>query len=198
VPVSLQLAEASFTVLDLESTGGKPPEHRITEIAAYRIERLQIVGQYHTLVNPGRSIPHFVSNLTGITDEMLSSAPRSGEVLRELMGFIGDSALVAHHSEFDRGFLNHELKLARLPGLANEDVCTCRLARRILPWLPSKSLGDLAAFFGLKIEGRHRASGDALAASKLLLCFLDYLSYRGVGTVQQLISFQREEIGYPR
>jgi DNA polymerase III epsilon subunit family exonuclease len=198
-PVSTQsIATTVFTVLDLETTGGKPPDHRITEIAAYRIEGMQITEHFQTLVNPRRNVPSFVSSLTGITNAMLKGQPASSEVLGDLLDFTGESVVVAHHSEFDRKFLNSELRSSRLPLMNNPDLCTCRLARRILPWLPSKSLGNLAAFFGLEVENRHRAASDALAAARLLLIFLNYLQHRGLETYHDVELFQHNELGYRR
>lgn len=197
-PAPQRVEDCTFTVLDLETTGGKPPEHRVTEIACYRIVGLRIVDRFATLVNPQRSIPAFVSNLTGITDAMLADKPRAHEVLEELLDFVGDSVVVAHHSEFDRRFLQHELKLARLPGLGNEDLCTCKLARRILPWLPSKSLGNLASFFGIEQGRRHRADGDAHATGELLLILLRYLQHRGIETLDDVLLFQHGEMDYRR
>ncbi len=197
-PAPLRVEDCAFTVLDLETTGGKPPEHRVTEIACYRVEKLKIIDRFTTLVNPQRSIPAFVSNLTGITDAMLAGQPRAHEVLEELLKFIGDSVVVAHHSEFDRRFLGHEMKLAGFGPLLNDDLCTCKLARRILPWLPSKSLGNLASFFGIEQGRRHRADGDAHATGELLLVLLNYLSHRGIDTLEDVLLFQHGEMDYRR
>ena len=188
--------EAVFTVIDLETTGGAPPEHKITEISAYRIQNLEINDEFSTLVNPERTIPPFITNLTGINQEMVSEMPPSREVLPQLTEFIGDSVVVAHHSQFDRGFLDNELVLAGMPTISNADLCTSRLARRILPWLPSKSLGNLAVFFGIEITDRHRASGDAFATCKLLLILLDYLRNRGIETLEEVLLFQYGEYDY--
>lgn len=192
------IREAVFTVLDLETTGGSPPEHRVTEIAVHRIENLQITSEFSTLVNPQRNVPGFVSNLTGITNQMLTGKPTVKQVARELLEFLGDSVLVAHHSEFDRKFLNNELRLARKPALRNADLCTCKLARRILPWLPSKSLGSLADYFGIHCAQRHRAAADALASAKLLLIFLNYLQHRGLSTLDEVLAFQHGDLAYKR
>jgi DNA polymerase III subunit epsilon len=192
-----RLDELSYTVLDLETTGGAPPDHRITEVAAYRVEGLEVKGRFHSLVNPGRSIPAFVSSLTGITSDMLKSSPASGEVLSDLRDFAGDSVLVAHHSEFDLKFMNHELKRAKKPELSNSDLCTCELARRILPWLPSKSLGNLAGFFGIPMAKRHRADEDALATAQLLIILVRYLMHRGITTFDQARQFQSDLIDFP-
>ncbi len=192
------LSEVRFTVLDLETTGGAPPEHKITEIAAYSIDHLRIEHEYVTLVDPERNIPPFITNLTGISQEMISGSPPSREVLPALLEFLGDSVLVAHHSQFDRKFLDNELALAHMPPLNNSDLCTSRLARRILPWLPSKGLGNLAAFFGIAIHDRHRAAADALATCHLLLIMLDYLAFRGLDTLEQVLLFQFGEMEYLR
>jgi DNA polymerase-3 subunit epsilon len=191
------LNDVIFTVVDLETTGGAPPEHKITEIAAYRIEGRRITGEFVTLVDPERQIPAFITGLTGINRDMINGHPPSREVLPELLEFFGDSVVVAHHSQFDRRFLDHELELAQMDPINNSDLCTSRLARRILPWLPSKSLGNLAAFFGIEITDRHRAAADALATCQLLLIFLDYLKERGLTTLEELLLFQYGEYDYP-
>jgi len=190
------LEQVSFTVIDLETTGGAPPEHKITEIAAYHIEDLKVADEFVTLVNPERSIPPFIVNLTGINSTMTSEMPPSREILPDLLEFIGDGVVVAHNSQFDRRFLDNELRLAGLPRLRNSDLCTGRLARRILPWLPSKSLGNLAAFFGIAITDRHRAAADALATCKLLLILLEYLKHRGVASLEEVLLFQYGEYDY--
>src|SRR5690606_37115487 len=100
-------------------------------------------------------------------------------------------------SQFDRRFLENELELMGEKPLRNGDLCTSRLARRIVPWLPSKSLGNLAAFFGIKIPDRHRAAGDAYATSELLIIFLKYLRSRGLDTINQVMEFQHGEMPYP-
>jgi DNA polymerase III subunit epsilon len=190
------LQETAFTVVDLETTGGAPPEHKITEIAAYRIEDMAVAGEFTTLVDPERSIPSFITGLTGISNAMVAGKPFSRDVLPLLLDFIGDSVVVAHHSQFDRRFLDNELGLAGIPNLCNTDLCTSRLARRILPWLPSKSLGNLSAFFGISIPHRHRAAADALATCELLLIFLRYLQSRGLNTLEQVLLFQYGDAEY--
>lgn len=192
------LSAVRFTVLDLETTGGAPPDHRVTEIAAYHIEELKVTGEFSTLVNPERRIPTFITKLTGIRQSMVTDAPHCRDVLAELLEFLGDTVLVAHHSEFDRRFLDNELRLAGMEPVSNTDLCTNRLARRILPWLPSKSLGNLAAFFGIEITDRHRAAGDALATCHLLLTLMEYLEHRGIASLEQLLLFQYGEYDYQR
>jgi len=193
----LPIEEVRFSVLDLETTGGAPPEHKITEIAAYHVEGLRITDEFVTLVNPERQIPAFITGLTGINEGMVRDRPPSRDVLPLLQVFLGDSILVAHHSQFDRRFLDNELVLMGEKPVHNGDLCTSRLARRIVPWLPSKSLGNLAAFFGIQIPDRHRAAGDAYATSELLIIFLNYLKSRGLDTLDQVMEFQHGEMPYP-
>ena len=192
------LDKVVFSVVDLETTGGAPPEHKITEIAAYHIENLEITDEYCTLVDPERVIPAFITGLTGISSEMTGDKPPSRDVLPDVLEFFGDSVLVAHHSQFDRSFLDNELGLAGLGHLRNADLCTSRLARRILGWLPSKSLGNLAAYFGIRITDRHRAAADAFATCKLLLVLLEYLQHRGVESLEEVLLFQYGEYEYQR
>jgi DNA polymerase-3 subunit epsilon len=189
------LESVRFCVLDLETTGGAPPEHRVTEIAAYLVEGLKITAEFTTLVNPQRSIPNFITKLTGIDNKMVREKPCCAAVLPELLEFMQDSVLVAHHSQFDRRFLENELLLAGLGPLDHADLCTSRLARRTLPWLPSKSLGSLAQFFSIPISGRHRAAGDAQATGELLLVLLDYLQYRGLTTLEEILHYQQGDGG---
>jgi DNA polymerase-3 subunit epsilon len=169
------LADVRFCVFDLETTGGAPPEHRVTEIAAYRIENLTITGEFCTLVNPQRSIPSFITKLTGIDAKMVRDKPACHHVLPEMLKFMQDSVLVAHHSQFDRKFLENELALAGLGPLDHGDLCTSRLAQ----------------FFGIPMQGRHRASDDARATGELLLILLDYLTYRGHDTLEGVMHYQQ-------
>ena len=187
------LADVRFCVFDLETTGGAPPEHRVTEIAAYRIENLQITDEFATLVNPQRGIPSFITKLTGIDAKLVRDKPPCSAVLPGLMEFMQGSVLVAHYSQFDRKFLENELLLADLGCLDHPDMCTSKLARRILPWLPSKSLASLALFFGIPTSSRHRAASDAHATGEMLLILLDYLQYRGLHTLEQVLHYQQIE-----
>lgn len=191
------LADVRFCVFDLETTGGAPPEHRVTEIAAYLVEDLQIVGEFTTLVNPQRSIPAFITKLTGIDSKLVKDKPPCRDVLPGLLDFMQGTVLVAHHSQFDRKFLENELALAQLGKLDHGDLCTSKLARRLLPWLPSKSLGSLAQFFSIPVNGRHRAAGDARATGELLLILLAYLQHKGLTTLEQVLHFQQQDGGYP-
>jgi len=133
---ALPLSEADFVVVDIETTGAKMPPSRIMEIGAYRVSRGHIVAEFQTLVNPEMRIPPFITRLTGISYEMVQSAPKFTKVVDTWLDFVGDAVLVAHDAQFDVRFLNYEI--ARVfPGqrMANTHLCTVKLSRRMFPGL---------------------------------------------------------------
>ena len=97
----IELSEAEFVVLDLETTGAKPPPSRITEIGAYRVRNGEVTDSFHSLVNPEMPIPAFIISLTGISDAMVADAPKFAEIADNVLDFIGESVIVAHNARFD-------------------------------------------------------------------------------------------------
>lgn len=193
VPVSdgpCELAQREFAVLDIETTGGKPEDERIIEIAALVLKDGAIIRSFSQLVDPERHIPPFITKLTGINSEMVSSRPHIGEVLPRFLNFAGDAVMVAHHSDFDIGFITASAKRIGLE-FGNEVLCTRKLGKYILPWLPSHSLSTIADFFGIDIRNRHRALGDAEATTKILDIFLRYVQRRGLKTFNELKQLER-------
>lgn len=175
------LAETDFVVVDVETTGPKTPQCRITEIGAYRVSQGRIVAEFQTLVNPKTSIPPFISHLTGITDAMVKDAPVFGEIAADWLRFADTAVLVAHNAPFDIRFIDHEL--ARVfPGrrMANPHLCTVSLSRRVVPDIANHRLHTLAEHFSVRIRNRHRAAGDALATAEVFLLLLELLSRHGV------------------
>lgn len=176
-----ELAETEFVVFDLETTGAKAPPCRITEIGAYRVRNGEVTEEFQTLVNPETPIPPFITNLTGITDEMVSDAPRFADIAHDLLGFIGDSILVAHNSGFDMRFLNFEI--GRVFGgyrMANPCLCTVLLSRRLLPDIVNHKLKTVAEHYSIDLTNHHRASADAHATAHIFVNLLAKLSDRGV------------------
>jgi DNA polymerase-3 subunit epsilon len=155
-----------YAIVDIETTGGYAEKHRITEVAIYHHDGLQITDIYHTLVNPGRDIPQFITGLTGITSEMVFHAPAFEEVADEILKRLQGKVFVAHNAHFDYSFLKKELELAGM-NLQSKKLCTVRLSRKIIPGLRSYSLGSLAESLGIQIVNRHRAGGDAAATAKI-------------------------------
>lgn len=155
-----------YAIVDIETTGGHASANGITEIAIFIYDGHKVVQQYETLINPGIPIPRYVQSLTGITDEMVESAPRFEDVAEEIYGLLGENIFVAHNVNFDYSFLQHHLQLAGY-SLRSKKLCTVRLSRKIIPGLPSYSLGNLCRSLSIDITNRHRASGDAAATVKL-------------------------------
>jgi DNA polymerase III subunit epsilon len=155
-----------YAIVDIETTGGYAEHHRITEIAIYHHNGIQITDSYHTLINPGRNIPHYITGLTGITGEMVGAAPSFKSVAEEVFRWLDGKVFVAHNAHFDYSFLRNEFEQAGLTWNSKK-LCTVRLTRKIIPGLRSYSLGSIAASLGIVIENRHRAGGDASATVKI-------------------------------
>ncbi|WP_193097848.1 exonuclease domain-containing protein [Burkholderia sp. Z1] len=152
-------SEQPLVFVDLETTGGSPAEHRITEIGVVEIGPLG-VSTWTTLVNPGQSIPPFIQQLTGISDAMVRDAPSFASLAPALFERLDGKLFVAHNASFDRGFLRAEFERA---GLAfNPDVlCTVRLSRALFPRESRHGLDALIERHGLVPAARHRALADA-------------------------------------
>lgn len=175
-PPSRSLRDEDWVVVDVETTGGSARHgHRVTEVAAVCVSGGEISHTYSTLVNPQRRIPSMITALTGITNEMVQDAPPFCDVVDDLNGVLQGRVFVAHNAAFDWGFLCSEMERTVGSRLDGRQLCTVRLARRLLPELPSRSLDSLAHYFNLEIESRHRALDDAVATAQLLLHLLERL-----------------------
>jgi DNA polymerase III subunit epsilon len=180
-PPLRRLRDEEWVVVDVETTGGSPAAgHRVTEIAAVRVSGGELRERYATLVDPERPIPSMITRLTGITDRMVRGQPRFGEVAPRVAEALEGAVFVAHNAAFDWRFVSHEMGLATGMTLQGRRLCTVRLARRLLPQLPSRSLDGLSLYFGIEIEARHRALGDAVATAEALLRLIAMLEERGV------------------
>lgn len=178
---AIALSGADFVVFDLETTGAKTPPCRVTEIGAYKVRGGEIVGEFHSLVNPEMPIPFFITMLTGISDEMVRHAPKFSEVAHELLTFLGDAVLVAHNAGFDMRFLNHEVsRLYEDYRVANPSLCTVQLSRKLLPDIDNHKLKTVAEYFSVELINHHRANADALATAKIFINLLEDLRSRGV------------------
>ncbi len=155
-----------FAILDIETTGGSPKAEKITEIAIYFHDGKKIVDEWSTLINPEKTIPYFITGLTGITNEMVANAPRFFEVAREIVHRTEDHIIVGHNVAFDYSFIKSEFKQLGFD-YNRETMCTVKLSRKIIPGHKSYSLGKICKDLGIEINDRHRAAGDALATVKL-------------------------------
>ena len=156
-----------FAIVDIETTGGFPQQHGITEIAIVLHNGTEIQGKYETLINPHQPIPPFVINMTGITDAMVAVAPSFETVAPNIYNLLKDRVFVAHNVNFDYSFVKHHLQQAGFT-LQTPKLCTIRLSRKVFPGFRKYGLGHLCRELGIGIENRHRAYGDALATSRVL------------------------------
>ena len=160
-----------YTVIDIESTGGAFKEEGIIEIALLRYDGNRLVDRFHSLVNPERPIQPFVSKLTGITANMLSSAPKFYQIAKRIIEISDDAILVAHNTQFDYRILR--LEFERLGYIfERETLCTVELSQKLLPEVQSYKLGKLTKELGIPLSDRHRALGDAEATLELLKILL--------------------------
>jgi len=155
-----------YAIVDIETTGGYAANHRITEIAVFLHDGFQVTDTYHTLINPGRNIPYYITGLTGISTEMVLDAPGFEEVAEDIYNLLDGKVFVAHNAHFDYSFLKREFEMAGVNWQAKK-LCTVRLSRKIIPGLRSYNLGSLAESLGIEIMNRHRAGGDAHATVKI-------------------------------
>jgi DNA polymerase-3 subunit epsilon len=178
------LNQNEFVVLDVEAAHGRSLPPKIIEIGAYRVRSGQIVNEFQTLINPESPVPAFITSLTGITNQMVRNAPTFPDVAREWLRFAGDAILVAHNTTFDLPLLNREIGRV-FPGhrMRNLDLCTVKLARRLIPQLDGHNLDSLATHFAIPITGRHRADADAHATAQILIRLLARLEEYGVPTL---------------
>lgn len=159
-----------YAIVDLETTGGRASRNRVTEIGIVIYDGEKVVETYQTLVNPETYIPSNIIRLTGITDEMVSTAPKFFEVAKRVVELTQDRIFVAHNSRFDYDFLREEFRRLGYT-FSQKQLCTVRLTRKIFPGLKSYSLGNLTKHFGIELENHHRALADATATTELLkLC----------------------------
>ena len=182
------LIDVTFCVLDLETTGGSPDDDRICEVGAVKVRGGECLGTFHTLVDPGRSIPPAITVLTGLTTQVVAPAPKIDAVLPSLLEFIGDAVFVGHNVRFDHAFLDAALVRAGHPRLPNVTVDTCGLARRLVrDEVPDCKLGTLASRLRLDHRPNHRALDDALATTDLLHVLLERAAAFGVFALDDLL-----------
>ncbi len=161
-----------YNVIDIETTGGSSKTHKIIEIAIVTFDGTKIIDTYSTLINPGRYIPPFITSLTGITNDMVESAPAFEEVADSILTKTAENIFVAHNVNFDYGFVKSEFNELGVK-FDRKKLCTVRLSKRIFPGFRSYGLGTLSKDLGISINDRHRALGDAEATAKVLSLLIE-------------------------
>jgi DNA polymerase-3 subunit epsilon len=183
----LLLEEATYVVVDLETTGLRPGQSGICEIGAVRIRRLEVEAEFETLVNPGMRMAAGAAAVTGLRDAQLRSAPPPAVAVRRFLEFAGDAVLVAHNARFDLAFLDRETERLTGSRIAAPVVDTVGLARRLLAGrVPRASLAQLSWFVGTSVRPCHRALPDAQATAEVLLVLIGLAQERGARTVADL------------
>jgi DNA polymerase-3 subunit epsilon len=185
------LRDVTFVVVDLETTGGSPEDCGITEIGAVKVRGGEVLGEFQSLVDPGRHIPPFVALLTGITDGMVAAAPSLDGVLPAFLEFASGAVLVAHNAPFDIGFLRAACAHTGRDWPAHRVLDTALLARRVLTRdeVPDCRLGTLARYLRAGTQPCHRALADANATVDVLHRLLERVGSLGIQSLDELRAF---------
>ncbi|WP_394899016.1 DNA polymerase III subunit alpha [Clostridium paraputrificum] len=187
-----QSLDTTYCVLDLETTGFSPRLEKITEIGVMKYQDGKVIDKFSCFVNPEKSIPPRVVEVTGITDDMVRNAETIDKVFPKLLEFIKDSVLVAHNAEFDVGFLRH---VAKELGYEFDFTYldTLSLAYELFPEYKTYKLGRIAKNLGIKVDVAHRALDDVDTTVKVFKVMLDMLKERGVNTLEDIEIYASDE-----
>ena len=187
--ISLFEIPTDYTIVDLETTGLSPAADVIIEVAAFKYKNNELTDKYTTLIKPIDKdtgtvihIDDFVTNLTGITNEMVSTAPTFKEISKDLYDFLSKEVIVGHNVNFDVNFLRENFLSLDMP-FPNNYVDTLRLARRLFPELPHHRLSDLSDHFGLKGVD-HRAVGDVKMTKEVLEIFRNHVQKNNINLTE--------------
>ena len=176
--------------LDLETTGLDPYRDAIIEIGAVKFRGDEVLDTFSTLINPGRSIPPKITDLTGLTDQDVENAPRLPEVLPRLSSFVRDLPIIAHNVSFDLSFLNKQRLF-----LDNLNVDTFELAGMLIPHAERYNLGSLARETGITLPATHRALDDARVAHALYQKMFERACDIPVKTLEEIVK-HAQKIGW--
>ena len=183
-----------YAIIDVETTGGSARFERITEIAIVRHDGERVVDSFSTLINPERPIPWNVTQITGITDDMVVDAPHFYEVAKKIVEMTEDAIFVAHNVSFDYNFVREEfLRLGYT--FTRKQLCTVRLSRKTFPGLPSYSLSNLKKHFGIHADRSHRALDDTLATVQV---FENILHAQGRDSLKSFVNVGIKESKLPK
>lgn len=173
-----------YAIVDIETTGGGAGA-KITEIAVIRHNGYHIEETFHTLINPQIYIPTFITNLTGIDNELVKDSPTFEEIQDPLRNILMDAWFVAHNAKFDYGFIKREFQ--NIDEFFQRDtLCTVQLSRKIFPGYKSYSLGNICNSLSIKLDNRHRAHGDAAATVKLFELLLKNDTHQLIPVIERI------------
>ncbi|HOJ17343.1 MAG TPA: exonuclease domain-containing protein [Ignavibacteriaceae bacterium] len=188
--LKLKISDATFSVLDVETTGISPYTNSIIEIGIVKVKNSKITDTFSTFVNPCRYIPPFITQLTGISNRDVDDAPMWEDIYRHILDFLESTIVTGHNLAFDYGFLRKEFQRVGLDYFKPHQLCTLRLAKRLYPELKSRSLGNLANHLNIKNPSAHRALSDAKTTAFIMVKLLKELSGEGITHVDELLNYQ--------
>jgi DNA polymerase-3 subunit epsilon len=189
--LTLPIDDAEYCIVDVETTGLGPMTNNIIEIGLVKVAEGKIIDRYHSMINPGRDVPYYITSLTGITNEDVYNAPFFEDIVGDVCTFVSDNILTAHNLPFDKSFLKREFIYCGREELENLNLCTLKMARRLYPALRSKSLGSVCQHLHITNKDAHRALADAEVTAHLLLKMLKEVKENHKLTfVEELIKFQ--------
>src|SRR6266516_3720108 len=179
------LQEIEFVILDTETTGLRPGHHRVIALAGIRMRAGEVIDSFQSLLNPGVRLPAFIVQFTGITQEMIATAPKAHEMFPDFLNFIDGAILVGHNIGFDIGFLSYEAQLLGYD-FPIDGLDTIPLARRFLPTLRRFKLDSVASHLRITAANRHRAMGDARVTAAVFMKLLELAQQQGIQTLGHL------------
>lgn len=165
-----KLQEAIFVAVDVETTGLSPLANELIEISAIKYKGIEKIDTFSTLIKPKSRIPYYITNITGITNEMVVNSPIVEEIMPKLVNFIGESPIVAHNANFDYSFLQ---SYSNNSFSKNQVIDTVRIGRKLFPSLPNHKLGTIAKHIGIMEDGFHRAEFDCECCAKIYIKSLE-------------------------
>lgn len=168
----------NYTIIDLETTGLSPYYDDIIEFAAIKVKNNKIIDTYQQLINPGYEIDEYITELTGITSEMLSNAPTLKNVIDNISQFISEDIVVGHNINFDINFLYDKLGIIKNKPFTNDFIDTMRFAKKLCKDINHHRLIDLTEYFNIDVNEYHRALSDCRST------YLIYNELRNCATVQ--------------
>ena len=185
------LDDATYCVLDLETTGISITTEKITEVGIMKVKNGEVIDEFEIFVNPEKPIPQRVVEVTNITDEMVKDAEKIDKVFPKILEFVGDSIIVAHNASFDVGFLKHNAKLLGYE-FNNTYIDTLPLAKDLFPDLKKYKLGKIADSLGIEVDVAHRALADVDTTVKVFNVMLKKLKDKGINTVDEIDSATKD------
>lgn len=192
-----QSLDSSYIVFDIETTGLSAENDKITEIGAVKVLNGEVVDTFSTFVNPEVHIPSKITQLTGITDEMVADAPKIEDILPEFLEFCEGSVLVAHNASFDVGFIRVNARRLNID-FEFTVLDTLQLARKMFPELKSHKLNIVANHLEVRLDNHHRAVDDSKATAEIFIKCCNLLKEQSVFDLDQLNGAFEGEFDYKK